>query len=284
MAVGPGLPPGVAPTRLVPAAPDEPIGTTDDGKWVRMTMYFAQWAERLRTYIGQPGTNNPPGVSVSDQLGSLNVSTGIMPFEPPAGSLAQRVAQLEDAFTQVATPVAHIAPPDYGIPLQRVPLPVSFGGTGLTASPTDGQLLIGDSLTRAFDLNTLTAGAGMVITNGHGTISLAARTGFRLQAQWVCGAVVQSGTVYFAWDPPYAGTINSMTYFTGAGTFTVAVQINSVNVTGLSAVVVNSSTPATTNATAANTFTAGQHVTGVISAVASGPVQALLSLNCTWTT
>lgn len=45
------------------------------------------------------------------------------------------------------------------------------GGTGLSATPTNGQLLIGNAA--GYTLNTLTPGAGISITNGAGTITLA---------------------------------------------------------------------------------------------------------------
>jgi len=104
----------------------------------------------------------------------------------------------------------------------------------------------------------------------------------RLQAQWVTTAIVANDTVWLAYDAPYAGTVNSLTYFTGNGSFIVAVQINGTNVTGLSAVSVSSATPATATATAANTFTAGQRITAVITAATGSPTDALLSLAVTW--
>jgi len=44
------------------------------------------------------------------------------------------------------------------------------GGTGTTAIPTNGQLLIGNGST--YNLNTLSNGSGIGITNGAGTISI----------------------------------------------------------------------------------------------------------------
>ncbi len=109
-----------------------------------------------------------------------------------------------------------------------------------------------------------------------------ARNAARLQAQWQNAAVVSDDTVWLAFDAPYAGTINSLTYFTGNGSFTVNIQINSVSVTGLGAVAVSSATPATTNATAANVFTQGQRITAVITGSTGAPTDALLSLAVTW--
>ena len=48
---------------------------------------------------------------------------------------------------------------------------VSSGGTGLTTIPTNGQTLIGNGT--GYTLNTLGHGAGISVTNGSGTISIA---------------------------------------------------------------------------------------------------------------
>jgi hypothetical protein len=50
-------------------------------------------------------------------------------------------------------------------------LGVTSGGTGLTTIPTNGQLLIGNGT--GYTLNTLGFGAGISVTNGSGTISVA---------------------------------------------------------------------------------------------------------------
>jgi hypothetical protein len=50
-------------------------------------------------------------------------------------------------------------------------LPVISGGTGLGTIPTNGQLLIGNGT--GYTLNTLGVGAGISVTNGLGTITLA---------------------------------------------------------------------------------------------------------------
>jgi hypothetical protein len=46
------------------------------------------------------------------------------------------------------------------------------GGTGLSSYPTNGQLLIGDTLNKRYVLNTLTAGTGVTITNAAGSITI----------------------------------------------------------------------------------------------------------------
>jgi hypothetical protein len=52
-----------------------------------------------------------------------------------------------------------------------------FLDTGDTTSYTDGQLLIGDSSTGLLNKATLTAGTNVTITNGNGSITIAASGG-----------------------------------------------------------------------------------------------------------
>lgn len=51
-------------------------------------------------------------------------------------------------------------------------LPVGSGGTGLTSTPTNGQLLIGNGT--GYTAASLTAGSGITITNAAGSITLSA--------------------------------------------------------------------------------------------------------------
>ena len=57
---------------------------------------------------------------------------------------------------------------------QGTTVATGYGGTGQT-SYTDGQLLIGNTATGGLAKATLTAGTGITITNGNGTISIAAQ-------------------------------------------------------------------------------------------------------------
>jgi hypothetical protein len=50
-------------------------------------------------------------------------------------------------------------------------LAIGNGGTGVTGTPTNGQLLIGNG--SGFTLAALSAGTGISVTNGSGTISIA---------------------------------------------------------------------------------------------------------------
>jgi hypothetical protein len=108
------------------------------------------------------------------------------------------------------------------------------------------------------------------------------RNSASLEAQWVAGATPTNDTFYFAFVAPYAGTVNALTYQAGSGSLDLAVKINGTNVTGLGAITVNSASPTTTDATGANTFDAGDAISGVITS-GSSPADVVLSLSVTWT-
>ena len=56
----------------------------------------------------------------------------------------------------------------------------AYGGTGLTAAPSNGQLLIGDGT--GYTLATLTAGSNVTITEGSGSITIASSGGSSVSA------------------------------------------------------------------------------------------------------
>ena len=56
----------------------------------------------------------------------------------------------------------------------------AYGGTGLTAAPSNGQLLIGNGT--GYTLSTLTAGSNVTITEGSGTITIASSGGASVAA------------------------------------------------------------------------------------------------------
>lgn len=59
-----------------------------------------------------------------------------------------------------------------GVMSSEASLAVSRGGTGLTATPTNGQLLIGNG--SGYTQATLTAGSGISVSNGAGTVTISA--------------------------------------------------------------------------------------------------------------
>ena len=66
----------------------------------------------------------------------------------------------------------------------------AHGGTNLTATPTNGQLLIGNGA--GYTLATITPGAGVTVTNGSGSITIAATSGTAIPdyvSATFCGAL-----------------------------------------------------------------------------------------------
>jgi hypothetical protein len=111
-------------------------------------------------------------------------------------------------------------------------LPVTSGGTGLDTIPTNGQLLIGNGT--GYTLNTLGFGAGISVTNGLGTITLAntgvlsfsgGTTGLT-PATVTTGAITLAGTLAIAnggTNGSATPTTNGIAYGTGtAYAFTAA--------------------------------------------------------------
>jgi len=87
------------------------------------------------------------------------------------------------------------------------------GGTGLAATPSNGQLLIGNGT--GFSLNTLTAGTGVTLTNGAGTITVAASA--------AASAANLTGGV--AGSLPYQSGVSTTT-FLPIGTASQVLQVN----------------------------------------------------------
>lgn len=115
-------------------------------------------------------------------------------------------------------------------------LAVANGGTGLTSTPSNGQLDIGNG--SGFTRATLTAGSGISITNGAGSISIAATGGGTVTSVATGnglsgGTITTSGTLTvacpsfnsvgsyaFVWKGAFGGNINTTggtNYSAGSG-------------------------------------------------------------------
>jgi len=126
---------------------------------------------------------------------------------------------------------------------------VAYGGTGLTATPTNGQLAIGNGT--GYSLATLTAGGNVSITNSAGGITISATpaaggtvtsvagsggtTGLTLSGGpiTVSGTLTLGGTLVPANGGTGATTLTG--YFKGVGTstMTASATIPSTDITGL---------------------------------------------------
>jgi hypothetical protein len=93
--------------------------------------------------------------------------------------------------------------------------PVANGGTGLSTIPTDGQLLIGNGT--GYTLNTLGYGAGIFVTNGAGTITIA-NTGV---LSWSGGTTGLTPATATTGDVVLAGTLKAVNGGTGFASYAV---------------------------------------------------------------
>jgi len=112
--------------------------------------------------------------------------------------------------------------------------PINSGGTGLSTLPTNGQLLIGNNTN--YSLNTLTAGAGLTITNGPGTITPA------IASTTVTAASYGSATAV----PTY--TVNARGQLTAAANVSIAIATTQINSGALPSGVTLPATQVTTGA------------------------------------
>jgi hypothetical protein len=158
------------------------------------------------------------------------------------------------------------------------------GAAGAISSLTAGIGLTGGTIITSGETITADWQVGLVTALGSNLSligdTLQSHNVGALLVQWVLGTIVDNGVFYFAYKAPYAGTVNSLDCVSGSGTFGLGVAINGTAVTSLSAVSVGSAAHIT--ATAANTFSAGDTISGTISSASGSPTDAVLSLNVTW--
>jgi hypothetical protein len=100
--------------------------------------------------------NGGPGVGITNAAGSITITATGTGF---IGSV-NATSPLQSVGTQSIT-----------ISLASA-VPISLGGTGQTSAPANGRLLIGNGT--SFVLSNLTAGTGVCITNGAGSITISA--------------------------------------------------------------------------------------------------------------
>ena len=94
-------------------------------------------------------------------------------------------------------------------------LDVDNGGTGLSTTPTAGQLLIGNGTNSDYDLATLTQGTGISITNADGSIEVANSLAFNdltITGDTGTATLVDGDTLDFT------GSTSGLTFTVGTGT------------------------------------------------------------------
>jgi len=152
---------------------------------------------------------------------------------------------------------------------------VANGGTGQT-SYTDGQLLIGNSTGNTLAKSTLTAGSGISITNGSGTITIAATGGggsgtvTSVGGTGTVNGITLTGTVTTSGNLTLGGALTGVDLTTQV-TGTLPVGNGGTGITtGISGGIPYFSSSSTINTT--NVLTSGALIVG--SGAGAGPVSA----------
>lgn len=96
----------------------------------------------------------------------------------------------------------------------KTALSVQSGGTGLSTTPTDGQLLIGNGV--GYTLNPLTPGAGISVTNASGSITVA-NTGV---LSWSAGVTGLTPATATTGNITLSGLLNVASGGTGQSSYT----------------------------------------------------------------
>jgi hypothetical protein len=120
------------------------------------------------------------------------------------------------SFSGGSTGLTPVSPTTGAISLAGT-LATGYGGTGLTASPTNGQLLIGNG--SSYTLATLTAGTGISVTNASGAITIAINgtgevTSFQTSLSGLTPSTATGGAITLA------GTLGATSGGTGYGSYT----------------------------------------------------------------
>ena len=125
------------------------------------------------------------GVSITNAAGSITIAaTG-------SGGTVTSIGMTVPTFLSV-TPASITSSGTFAVSLSGTALPVANGGTGLTTTPSAGQLDIGNGT--GFTRAALTQGTGVTITNGAGSITVA-MSGSYTGTFAVTGAITATGEI-----------------------------------------------------------------------------------------
>ena len=218
--------------------------------------------------VANPSAVTFPRFNADNTVSSLNAAdfrTAI--GAGTGGGTVTSVAATVPAFLSVSgSPITTSG--TLAISLSGTALPIANGGTGLTTTPTNGQLDIGNGT--GFTRAALTAGSGISVTNGSGSITIAATGG--------------SGTVTSVGG---TGTVNGITLtgtVTSSGNLTLGGTLSGVNLTTQ----VTGTLPVANGGTGATSLTANNVLLGngtsALQVVAPGTDgNVLTSAGGTWT-
>ena len=170
-----------------------------DGQILTLASGVPSWAAASATGVTSVAMSTPTGLSVS---GSPITSSGTLALSLTSGyaiPLSTSQTNWDAAYTnRITSASSPLSISSNALSLGTVP--VANGGTGLTAAPTNGQILIGNGT--GFALATLSQGTGVSITNGSGSITINASA-----RSWTDQPAVTANQTTFTLT--YAPTANS---------------------------------------------------------------------------
>ena len=141
-----------------------------DGQILTLASGVPSWAAAAATGVTSVAMSTPTGLSVS---GSPITSSGTLALSLTSGytiPLSTSQTNWDAAYTnRITSATSPLSISSNALSLGTVP--VANGGTGITTTPTNGQILIGNG-TGGFALATLSQGTGVSITNGSGSITI----------------------------------------------------------------------------------------------------------------
>jgi len=171
--------------------------------------------------------------ATTDTTNASNISSGTLP-----------TARLSGSYTGI-TGVGTLAAGTWN----GTTIGIAYGGTGLTATPTNGQLLIGNGT--GYTLNTLTAGTNVSISNTAGGITISATpaaggtvtsvsadggtTGMTFTGSPITtsGTLTLGGTLVVSNGGTGATTLTGYVKGNGTSAFTASASIPNTDISGL---------------------------------------------------
>jgi hypothetical protein len=231
-------------------------------------------------------------ININGTVGATTATTGAFTTVSATGVITSTVATGTAPFTVASTTqVANLNAATAGTAGNVTgTVAVANGGTGLTSTPVNGALDIGNGT--GFTRTTLTQGTGITITNAAGSITIASTGGsgtVTSVSQTFTGGIISVGgspvTTSGTLALTVAGTSGGIPYFSSATTWatSAALAANALVIGGGAGVAPSTTTTGTGVVTAlgVNTGTAGAFVVngGALGTPSSGTLT-----NCTFPT